>query len=122
VCSSDLPPGCPRARRGRRPRRAAARRGCAAAGRRKGGALAPRARRARPPATPAADGGWPSGRDARARLRRDPGPGRGGEREELMKPEDFVVVLVTAGDAGAAARIGRTLVGERPAAWANPAA
>ena len=36
-----------------------------------------------------------------------------------MKPEDFVVVLVTAGDAGEAARIGRTLVEERLAACAN---
>ena len=36
-----------------------------------------------------------------------------------MKPEDFVVVLVTAGDAGEAARIGRTLVEERLAACAS---
>ena len=36
-----------------------------------------------------------------------------------MKPEDFVVVLVTAGDAGEAERIGRTLVEERLAACAN---
>jgi periplasmic divalent cation tolerance protein len=36
-----------------------------------------------------------------------------------MKPEDFVVVLVTAGDAEEAARIGRTLVVERLAACAN---
>src|SRR5947209_864357 len=36
-----------------------------------------------------------------------------------MKPEDFVVVLVTAGDAEEAARIGRTLVEERLAACAN---
>src|SRR5213592_3485397 len=36
-----------------------------------------------------------------------------------MKPEDFVVVLVTAGDAREAARIGRTLVEERLAACAN---
>ena len=36
-----------------------------------------------------------------------------------MKSEDFVVVLVTAGDAEEAARIGRTLVVERLAACAN---
>ena len=36
-----------------------------------------------------------------------------------MKPEDFVVVLVTAGDAEEAARIGRTLVEERLAACAS---
>jgi len=36
-----------------------------------------------------------------------------------MKAEDFVVVLVTAGDAEEAARIGRTLVVERLAACAN---
>jgi periplasmic divalent cation tolerance protein len=36
-----------------------------------------------------------------------------------MKPEDFVVVLVTAGAAEEAARIGRTLVEERLAACAN---
>ena len=36
-----------------------------------------------------------------------------------MKPEDFVVVLVTAGDAEEAARIGRALVEERLAACAN---
>src|SRR5438552_1330034 len=56
---------------------------------------------------------------ARARLRRDPGPGRSGEREERMRPEDFVVVLVTAGNAEEAARIGGTLVVERLAACAN---
>src|SRR5207244_6563382 len=81
--------------------------------------LGPRARRAPPPAARAADEGRRGGPDARARLRRDPGPGRSGEREERMKPEDFVVVLVTAGDAEEAARIGRTLVVERLAACAN---
>jgi len=36
-----------------------------------------------------------------------------------MKPEDFVVVLVTAAEAEEAARIGRALVEERLAACAN---
>ena len=36
-----------------------------------------------------------------------------------MKPEDFVIVLVTAGGAEEAARIGRALVVERLAACAN---
>jgi periplasmic divalent cation tolerance protein len=36
-----------------------------------------------------------------------------------MKPEDFVIVLVTAGGAEEAARIGRALVEERLAACAN---
>ena len=36
-----------------------------------------------------------------------------------MKPEDFVVVLVTAGSAEEGARIGRALVEERLAACAN---
>jgi periplasmic divalent cation tolerance protein len=36
-----------------------------------------------------------------------------------MAPEDFVVVLVTAGDMDEAARIGRTLVEERLIACAN---
>jgi periplasmic divalent cation tolerance protein len=36
-----------------------------------------------------------------------------------MKPEDFVVVLVTAGSADDAAAIGRTVVEERLAACAN---
>ncbi len=36
-----------------------------------------------------------------------------------MKPGDFVVVLVTAGSADEAARVGRTLVDERLVACAN---
>jgi len=36
-----------------------------------------------------------------------------------MQPEDFVVVLVTAGSAEEAARLGRALVGERLAACVN---
>ena len=36
-----------------------------------------------------------------------------------MKPEDFVIVLVTAADAGEGTRIGRTLVEERLAACVN---
>src|SRR5439155_225857 len=119
------PPRCPRSLRGGRPRHPAPRRGRAAAGGWTAGALAPRARRPRPAAASRADRGRPGGggRGAPARLRCDPGApaprGRGGEREGAqgrdldrgtnligggpMKPEDFVVVLVTAAEAEEAA-------------------
>src|SRR2546428_419046 len=87
--------------------------------------VAPRPRAPRTLAT-AGETQDPAGGRARfARLRRDTrarAPGRasrGRERRNVMTPEEFVVVLVTAGSSEEAARIGQTLVTERLAACAN---